>query len=108
MEYMSMSMCQSVDYCKGYNEAVDEILPKYLTAKEEIAELKAKVADLMGAMNLNGKALDDLQAELPKIKADAIREMIDTIDYTCETATGDDAYSANSIHEYADKLEKGE
>lgn len=44
------------------------------------------------------------QQSLANIQTDAIEKMIDTIESSCETANGDDAYSASKIYDYANQL----
>lgn len=45
IDFMSMSMCGSVDYCKGYNAAVKTINEKYgwVSVEERLPELNTPV-----------------------------------------------------------------
>lgn len=52
------------------------------------------------------KELAALKASLPKIKADAVRDLLNT-GYTCESPNGDDAWAGSAIEEFAKKLEAG-
>ena len=42
LEYKTMSMCGSSDYCRGWNDAVAE-MPKWISVKERMPEAEQKV-----------------------------------------------------------------
>ena len=42
LEYKTVSMCGSSDYCRGWNDAVAE-MPKWISVKERMPEAEQKV-----------------------------------------------------------------
>ena len=42
LEYKTMSMCGSSDYCRGWNDAVAE-MPKWISVKERMPEAEQEV-----------------------------------------------------------------
>ena len=94
-----------------------------IAAKDENAELKAKVAELEADINnnkggifaydANGEAWVRLgfkivkDSEANNMQADAILKVLD-LEYSCETQTGDNAFSSTLIEDYADKVRRGE
>ena len=41
LEYKTVSMCGSSDYCRGWNDAVKE-MPKWISVKEKMPETEGK------------------------------------------------------------------
>lgn len=52
----------------------------------------------------NKVAVEEFDKFKAKIKAEAILEAMDSIGCSCETSTGDDAFSRTDLDDYADKL----
>lgn len=104
---------------------IEDTSAEALTNYYQTVELKAKVSELENDVahevqrsqfykgeflrrKGNKVALEEFDEFKAKLQADAILNIMDDIGYTCETATGDDAYSADSIYEYAEKVRRGE
>ena len=80
--------------------------------REELAALRAEneIRPLAPVM-LSDSLLDVLESEssaqsLAKVRADAIRSIMDT-EYSCETPNGDIAWSSRAIEEHASQIEAG-
>lgn len=97
------------------NERLKALISEDLAAenaklKMRIDELESELSMLDFNLQANEQDLDDLQGELPKIKADAIREAAAEVVRGVTNYDGSDVDVVNvdEIIDYADLLERGE
>ena len=101
-----------VHYPNSVAKMLDDTKASNAALRDELAALRAEneIRPLAPVM-LSDSLLDVLESEssaqsLAKVRADAIRSIMDT-EYSCETPNGDIAWSSRAIEEHANKIEGG-